>query len=160
MPWLFVTRYRMTLYLTSLYYIPLYICKQHRRRWQEAWNIDSVLENIYIIILIIIYSFVIKFARFTYRKTCVLQICTPEPFTSQLWSQVVLQSIKVTWLLKRVLVFSDLGVKQCIHMLWCWWFICSEQTLTCVSVCTRVQNVYWWAETFSPSHHHCLHFFH
>ena len=42
-----------TVYLIFLYHIPAFICffgKKHESRWQKAWNIDCMLQNMYIII--------------------------------------------------------------------------------------------------------------
>jgi hypothetical protein len=57
-----------------------------------------------------------KFANFMYCTSHVLQICMYEHLTSQMWRQVVLQSVIVTWPLKKFSVFSDLSERQYIQM--------------------------------------------
>jgi len=50
--------------------------------------------------------YVTNFASFMYCTSHVLQICMYEPLTSQLWRQVVLQSVIVTWPLQKFSLFS------------------------------------------------------
>lgn len=73
-----------------------------------------------------------KFARFIYCKTHVLQICTYEPFTSQLWSCSSVGN-------------SHSASEEILCVFWCRWrtvhsysvvlMICMQCTLTCVCVC-------------------------
>jgi len=57
-----------------------------------------------------------KFAGFMYYTSHVLQLCMYELLTSQLWRQVVLQLVIVTWPLNKFSVFSDLSERQYIQM--------------------------------------------